>query len=208
MTDAEKVVAHINSLPDWEYVTPTPPYGHIGATLIDAVLQSGVRYDKVVLPRVNLVRKMPLAKTTSSFANLLEREGAESLLKFKGKKIVRLKALIALLQSNGIETEEQLRVWLEVSDNLNRLHEIKGIKDKTADYLQILVGVQGVAVDRHLFRFLEQAGVSKDNYMKAWNVISETSALLGIEPVLLDHSIWRYMSNRSRVINKPLCSKS
>jgi hypothetical protein len=31
------------------------PYGHMGATLTDAVLQSGISYETVVLPRVERI---------------------------------------------------------------------------------------------------------------------------------------------------------
>jgi hypothetical protein len=64
-------------------------------------------------------------------------------------------------------------------------------------YLQILVGTQTVAVDNHLFRFLAQAGLPTNSYDKAHQLISEAATLLGVEPSILDHSIWRYMSERS-----------
>ena len=101
-----------------------------------------------------------------------------------------------MLLSNGIETEDQLRTWLEEPTNLQRLRQIKGIKEKTAHYLQILVGTQGVAVDRHLFRFVAEAGAPTNSYSEARQLIRDAATLLGVESSALDHSIWRYMSER------------
>jgi thermostable 8-oxoguanine DNA glycosylase len=97
---------------------------------------------------------------------------------------------------NGIETEDELKAWLERPDNIRLLQRIKGIKDKTTDYLQILVGIQTVAVDMHLFDFLVEAGVPTSNYSEARRILRETAALIGVEPAKLDHSIWRYRSER------------
>ena len=102
-----------------------------------------------------------------------------------------------MLLHNGVETEDQLRTWLEVPANLERLRRIKGIKDKTAHYLQILVGTQTVAVDVHLFRFLAEAGVPTNSYDEAQQTIRDAAALLGVESSILDHSLWRYMSERA-----------
>ena len=97
-----------------------------------------------------------------------------------------------------MENEDQLGMWLEDPKNLSKVQEIKGIKEKTANYLRILAGGQDIAVDRHLFRFLAEAGVPTQNYNEAHRLITETAALLGVEPSVLDHSIWRHMSQRDR----------
>jgi hypothetical protein len=44
MNTSETVGAYIRSLPDWQLVPVDQPYGHMGATLTDAVLQSGINY--------------------------------------------------------------------------------------------------------------------------------------------------------------------
>lgn len=50
----------------------------------------------------------------------------------RGKKAATLKQLIALLRIDRIETEDELRGWLESPQNMERLQTINGIKDKTA----------------------------------------------------------------------------
>src|SRR5438552_5608244 len=159
---AENLAIYIRSLPDFRIVVSIDdPYGHIGATLTDAVPQAGINYKKVVQPRAERVRDAyPEAQTTSGFAHALEQFGVGRVLNWgSGPKPERLQALVSLLLQNGIETENQLRIWLENPANLQRLRQIKGIKDKTAHYLQILVGAQAVAVDGHLFQFLAEAGM-------------------------------------------------
>ena len=210
MNEAQKVSAYISSLPDWQFVPVDQPYGHMGATLTDAVLQAGVSYKTVVEPRVNrLLQQHPEATTTSVFGELLDREGAACLLQWNGaKKIATLKQLIALLRRERIETEDELRVWLQSLRNLQSLQSISGIKDKTAHYLQILVGIQGIAVDRHLYNFLALAGVPCRTYDEARRVIHETAILLGIDPSDLDHSVWRYMSKRQADSPLAFCAKT
>jgi len=197
---AETLATYIRSLPDFEIVVSIGDrYEHIGATLTDAVLQAGINYEKVVRPRAEHVRDAyPEARTTSGFARVIQQFGVGRVLNWgSGPKPERLQDLVSLLLQHGIETEDQLRIWLENPASLQRLCQIKGIKDKTAHYLQILVGVQTIAVDSHLFRFLTEAGVPTNTYDKAHHLIRETSTVLGVEPSILDHSIWRYMSERA-----------
>jgi thermostable 8-oxoguanine DNA glycosylase len=86
--------------------------------------------------------------------------------------------------------------------------KIKGIKDKTSDNLKILVGAQTVAVDMHLFGFLEEAGVPTRAYAEAHRILRVAAELLGVEASKLDHSIWRYGSSlptrrRARLCQAP-----
>lgn len=200
MGDAERVVAFIRANPDFELIYAMEGWGHMGATLTDAILQAGIDYKSVVLPRAKKVHdNYPDAKTTSGFAAVLARECASKVLNWSGDKLNRLAALVNLLLENGIETEDQLRMWLASPENLNQVRQIKGIKDKTTDYLQILVGIQAVAVDRHLFGFLARAGIVTNDYGRANTILKEAAALLGVEPALFDHSIWKYMSGDSEM---------
>ena len=73
--------------------------------------------------------------------------------------------------------------------------------DKTVDYLHLLAGGSTVAVDDHMFNFLELAGIPINrNYDLAKRIVMETAQILGVDNEHLDHSIWRYMSggNTSR----------
>ena len=197
MNAAEIVVAHIRSHPTFVIVDLLDRWNHMGATLADAVLQRGIDYKAVVEPRVkNLKASYPEAITTSAFACVLERDGAPRVLDWTdGPKPQTLVALVKVLLENRIETEEDLRAWLEIDASIVRLHQIKGIKDKTSDYLKILVGAQTVAVDTHLFGFLDEAGVPTRDYAEAHRILREAAELLGVDASKLDHSIWRYGSS-------------
>lgn len=196
MTDPERVAEYIRSLSDFPKDTAMERWRHMGAMLTDAVLQAGIGYEAVVLPRAKQIwANYPEAATTSAFARLIKERGAGLLLNWKGKKkLATLEELVKVLLENGVETEDELRSWLEQPANVERLKQIKGLKDKTADYLQILVGMHTVAVDRHLFQFLENAGAPKKTYNEAHKLIREAAVLLGIESSALDANIWRYMS--------------
>ena len=177
------------------------PYGHMGATLTDAVLQAGVKYKTVVAPRVEQLRmQYPDAVTTSEFAALLKSPGAEQLLNWKGKrKLDTLRELTNFLLAESVETEEDFRGWIILNGNVARLQQISGIKEKTSHYLGILLGLPNVAVDRYLFRFIAEAGIpTGDDYNVAQTIIREAAVALAIDESLLDHSIWRYMSERPK----------
>lgn len=199
MNEAETLAAYIKTIEDFPAVEPLEPYGHMGATLTDAILQAGIDYEKVVLPRAEKIqREYPEARTTSGFAKVIEQFGINEILNWApGAKPDRLLELVKLLLQFRIETEDELRIWLEIPRNLEELREIKGIKNKTANYLQILVGSQSAAPDVHLFRFLEEAGLPINTYPKAQRIIADTAALIGVPQSLLDRRIWLYMSTRS-----------
>lgn len=199
MNEAEKLAMYVRSLPDFTMATPVESWdNHMGAILTDAVLQAGISYDTVVLPRVERIfTEHPDATTTSAFARLTKTYGLAYVLNWKGaRKLRTLEELVSLLLENGVETTNQLRAWLETPANLERLKKIPGIKDKTAHYLQILVGSQTVAVDRHLLRFVSDAGIPVSGYDEAHRLIREAAAVLGVEFSVLDSSIWRYMSQQ------------
>jgi endonuclease III len=198
MNKAETVAGYIRNHPTFMIVDSMERYHHMGATLADAVLQRGIDYKSVVETRIKrLLAAYPAATKTSAFARIVTEQGAAQVLNWsEGQKPHTLTALINLLLEDGVETEDELKAWLERPGNIRLLQRIKGIKDKTADYLQILVGIQTLAVDMHLFAFLAEAGVSTSNYAEAHKILRETAALIGVEPAKLDHSIWRYRSER------------
>lgn len=187
-------------------------YGHMGATLADAILQAGVKYETVVRPRVQRLLKEPQAKTTSGFSEFVASDGGQRVLNWNGERKLRtLTDLTAFLIRENIETEDAFRDWIDLPGNMERLREIKGIKDKTSNYLRILLWLPDVAVDRHLFRFLAEAGLETNDYGTAAAWISEAADLLGTPRALLDHSIWRHMSERkkkSRKANEESCASS
>jgi len=83
--------------------------------------------------------------------------------------------------------------------NIEKLNAINGIGNKTVDYLRILSGVSTAAVDRHILSFLKKAGIEIRlvEYERAKSIVNETANQIDIDPSILDHSIWLYMSKKS-----------
>jgi len=173
-----------------------PEYNHMGALLTDAILQAGLRYETVVLPKVLRVKDTyPEAFTTSGFLNILEARGYQEVLQWKDEeKPDRLKRLATFLQERNVETVEDLKTWLERPQSRKELLGIKGVGPKTADYLALLAGLPRVAVDRHIKSFCAEAGIKK-NVARA---VKEAAEELGTDVVCLDYSIWFYMSRRGK----------
>lgn len=164
----------------------------MGALLTDAILQAGLNYDNVVLPRALRVRDTyPDAATTSGFLNTLKAKGHQEVLSWNDEeKPSRLMRLATFLQECNVETVEDLQKWLMRSESRRELREIKGVGQKTADYLPILAGLPSVAVDRHIKSFCSNAGINK-NVARA---VKEAAVELEIDEGCLDYSIWFYMS--------------
>jgi len=214
VTDAQRIAAYIGSLSDFEIVEDLAlPYNHMGATITDAVLQAGLRYETVVWPRVqHVMEAYPEAATTSGFLAVRRERGGEEVVHWTHpEKLGRMEAVAELFIAEHVETESDLRVWLcgesagaddaeaACRANVAKLAAVRGMGPKTIDYFRILCGEQDTAaVDVHLLRFLEQAGVQVSGYEQAREVIGEAAAELGISAARLDHSIWTYMSKAGR----------
>ena len=206
---AVRLKGYIERLAEWALVVAGEPYDHMGAVICDAGLQAGINYQYVVWPRIKrLLAMYPEARTTSEFLDLLNNHGPEKLIEWNGaKKAATIRSLAELLARHGVETTDQLRSWLLEPGNLTHLSTISGIGPKTLDYIQILVGIQTVAVDVHLRNFVRQAGIAVDSYTDARDLISRTADLMGVDWAVLDHSIWAYMS-QMKTIDQPPSSSS
>ena len=189
---------YVRSLPDFtvdESLAQTPD--HIGAIIVDAILQSGMNYQQVVKPRVDSLRAdHPEARTTSGFLALVDAVGLSALIRWNGKvKIERILAVAHFLHNEGIETRDSLRSWLEQAANVDRLRQLPGIGDMTADYLKMLAGIETIAPDGLMLRFVKQAGVRPGSYYEARNMLEKLARRLSVSPIALGFSIWRYMAS-------------
>ncbi len=196
-SDGQKLADYISALKDFKISGPAGPvYDHMGATMADAILQSGLNYQNVVYPRIQaIIQRYPGGNTTSAFLKILAEEGHEKVLDWKHhEKPARLMALVEFIKFKNIETVKELQKFLLHEDNLDGLRELRGIGPKTVDYLKMLVGIQAVAVDRHIWRFVEKAGINCKDYVATRSVVEAAANILGLTSSELDHSIWLYMS--------------
>jgi len=195
----QKLAAYIQAIPALFENSAMEVYDHMGAVLTDAILQAGLNYKTVVLPRVQKVYSIPEAKTTSGFLTVLEQNGANKLLNWSNpEKPNRLLAITRFFQAENIETADELRTWLQNEANIPRLKQQRGVGDKTADYFKILVGLSTSAIDRHIFKFLEEAGMPTQDYQEAQKLVHAAADIIGVDYAVLDHNIWKYMSTSGK----------
>jgi hypothetical protein len=189
-------------------------YRHMGATITAAILQAGVNWYATVKPRVDRLRStFPEAATTTGFLELLDQRGHVELLDWNDKeKPNRILGLARFLQEEKVENEAELQNWLREPENGSRLMGLRGVGDKTVDFLQMLVGIPTNAVDRHLYGLLSDAGIDAKGYQEAHEIIDRAADLAGIDRIVFDFSIWKYMSgkskNRKRKTKEPPCQKN
>lgn len=200
--DVALLISFVRNHEDFKIIPPdiSVPYNHMGATITDAILQAGLKWESVVKPRIiNLRDNKPVAITTTGFSQLVKREGIKKVLDWKDdEKPARILSVIELFKREGIETETDLKSWLQRDANIVKLKKLRGIGDKTADYFKILAGISTNAVDRHLIRFLIMAGIDikTNEYTRAHTIIDTAAETMNINKSKFDYSIWKYMSDK------------
>jgi hypothetical protein len=167
--------------------------------LADAVLQAGVNYRTVVKPRVErIIREFPESATLAGTMMIVESGTVSDFLMWKHpEKIARFIRLYRLLEMHRVEDAKMLRLWLEGSSCRTELLQIKGIGPKTVDYLGCLVGIDGIAVDRHVRRFAKQAGIEIKGYEQLRSVFCFAADLLGTSRRDFDAWVWVSWSQAS-----------
>ena len=197
-SNSKKLENYIRSLPDFEIYTQIGGnYGHVGATLAGAILQANNNYERNVRKRIAHIRKEYAQETDLvALKQLLKKMSARQFLQWNGtRKPKAFLDLVDLLNIEGVNTEDDLRSWLQRDDTSAKLQKIRFVGPKTVDYLKILVGLPNAAIDRHLFGFIGRAGLGKLTYERARELVHQTADLMKVNRAHLDHSIWRYMSS-------------
>ena len=202
----QKVLQLLESIPTkYETIIPKKPYYNMGATITDAILQAGMNYGTVVYPRIfNILTKYKNFVTTCDFIILFQTIPIEEIIQWKNiKKQNTICELTWYLYNKQINNEDDLAKWLSNANNAELLLQIHGIGYKTIDYLKLLSGLQAIPIDRHMFQFLEIAGVTTSNYHDASLILSKTAEILNIGESVLDKTIWNYMVERKTKIIQP-----
>jgi hypothetical protein len=211
--DARLIADYITALSLFDApLLPPPSYQHMGAVLTDAILQSGVNYHHIVSPRVrNVLKFYPEADTVQIFSTVLLTHGAHRILQWTDdEKPSRLCALTQTLLQEGVTTHLHFAEWISVRNNRQLLLEIRGVGNKTVDYLANLVGAEIVAVDRHVVAFAQMAGARSRRYEEIQQAVHFAGDLLGLSYRTLDRAIWKHQTqsmsipNRSRIEQLPL----
>jgi hypothetical protein len=175
-------------------------YDHMSAILSDAVLQAGLNYGTVVVPRIKrLLTMFPQERRTSQFLELLRLHTPEAILEWRHpEKPRRLMELTELCVSLRIDDKEALSTWLGDPNAEMALLQIRGIGPKTIDYLKLLAGISTIAVDRHARTLVAEAGIVCNDYQTLKNILVDVSTHFNMSPSALDYAIWQFMSTRPR----------
>lgn len=181
---------------EFEPITQRTPYYHMGATIVDATLQAGLNYRYVVYPRIlKLLTEFSDYKTTCDFIILMQTIPLPELIDWNNnRKLKVIHDMSWLFYNNGIENEDMLAKWLDKDENIYKLKNINGVGPKTIDYLKMLSGKQSIAIDRHLFTFLNMAGIVVNSYQEASILYNNVAEFLHISKYELDRQIWLTMS--------------
>ncbi|MBB5644890.1 hypothetical protein [Pedobacter cryoconitis] len=198
--EARKLANYINNLKSFEtfYVETGFCYNHIGALFVDITLQAGLNYNTVVKPRVqHILLKYSEADTTYKFQNLIDNHSLENIIKWKNHiKIDRLKRLVDFAFENNINTCLDFKIFLLNVKNQEKLLKLNGIGPKTIDYTLKLLNFDTVAVDRHIYSFVEMAEITTTGYHSTKKIVEYAADFLKIPRSTMDYSIWKFMSSK------------
>nr|WP_315154075.1 hypothetical protein [uncultured Flavobacterium sp.] len=200
--DARKLVDFIENDINFELIPSNscPYHNHIAALFTDIVLQAGLNYKNIVAPRVMRVfNNHPYCETVQEFYDLILEQGLEDIILWKNEvKLNRIYDLIQFCFDNQINTSQELKRYLLNPENKSSFLNIKGFGNKTYDYLLKLLNVDTIAVDRHIFSFLDKAGIYTKDYIYTKNVVETAADLMDISRRSIDYSIWSYMAYENK----------
>ncbi|MFF9217423.1 HhH-GDP family DNA glycosylase [Streptomyces viridosporus] len=195
-TPVQQLAAHVRSvLGDGPFHLPGG-WTHMGAVICDASFHARRKYKSTIRPRlVQLQSAWPDAATVRGFQAHLATESLAVAMNFKSpSRVATAHGITDLLAARGVDTRDDLHAWLEHRDNRIALRAVKGVGEKTVDYIGNLVGRSQVAVDVHLRAFAADAGVVGLHYEELQAVYEEAAAVLGHEAGGLEHAVWRFKS--------------
>jgi hypothetical protein len=96
--NCSEILAEIISSKYLSSIPQRKPYYHMGATIIDSILQAGMNYQYVVYPRVNkLLQDFPNYTTTCDFIILMQVVPLFDLINWKNKNKLYLIEQLAWL---------------------------------------------------------------------------------------------------------------
>lgn len=166
---------------------------HIGAVLADSVLQAGLNYSTVVRPRVTaILQAHPNRKTISSLVSLIQEKKTGMFLNWHHhEKINRFEALVVFLRDWGIEYVHDLQACLVSDAFCNTIQTVRGIGPKTIDYMACLIGIDSIAIDRHVRSFAKVVGIDNGDYRFLRASFCCAADLLSLPRRDFDAWLWR-----------------
>ena len=172
---------------------------HMGAVLADAILQAGLSYNSVVRTRVErILFEFPDASTLPGLLATIQEHGIAHFLAWNHhEKLDRFAALIGFFDDKNVLSTIDMKEWLNRQNSREHLLQLHGVGPKTFDYLCCLVGIDCIAIDRHVRSFANAAGVGISEYERLKVIVSNAADLLGMSRRDFDSWIWHTVSSRS-----------
>ena len=172
---------------------PRTTCDHLGAVLADSVLQAGLNYATVVRPRVQaILRAHPTRNTISSLVSLIQDGKTGAFLNWRHhEKVRRFEGLVAFMVDWGIEDVKDLRGRLASDEFRDAIQAVNGIGPKTVDYMACLIGIDSIAVDRHVRTFAKTVGVENADYHFLRKSFCCAADLLSLPRREFDAWLWR-----------------
>lgn len=196
--DSAKLVSYLDSIGLDGATQVTRGWDNVGAVIVDATLQRRQKYEATVKPRVlHLINTWPDAATVSGFRRRIESGELGNVIKWKqGERLTQIADLTSVLESQNIETVDELRErLLEPSKRATLRRALRGVKNvgpKTLDYFDILTGIPtGVAVDVRIRETIKAAGIHNTSYTHVAAVIRDAARTKGWRPGDLDAALWK-----------------
>lgn len=176
-----------------EQKTPRATCEHLGALLADSVLQTGLNYATVVRPRVlTILRTYPKLNTVSALLGLIQEQKTREFLNWRHhEKVTRFETLVTFLKEWGIEETQELKTNLMTNQFRDAIQTINGVGPKTVDYMACLVGIDSIAVDRHVRSFAKIVGVENNDYFFLHKSFCCAADLLTLPRREFDAWLWR-----------------
>lgn len=173
-------------------------YGHLGAVLADSVLQAGLNYASVVRPRVHRILKdYPEAATIDPLISIVRAGETNQFLNWTHDiKESRFNELVKKIHQFGVKDVYDLRDLLQEEVACIELQTLKGIGPKTVDYMSCLVGIESIAVDRHIRTYAKRAGVQGSEYYYLKKIFCFAADLLSVSRREFDAWVWRRESGQ------------
>lgn len=128
-----------------------------------------------------------LSECKIMIATLFQTIPIEEIIQWKNKrKQDTICDLAWYLYNCNVNREDDLAEWILDDRNAESLLEINGVGRKTIDYMKLLSGQQAIPIDRHMFQFLEIAGVLTADYKEASKILRKTASVLEVGESVLD----------------------
>lgn len=187
------------------------------AALIDAVFSTRAKYETTVLPLVRRWMSWPDRPAGRGLSAVLkvdrqillgdsQRVGILNKQYTPGRstsRLLKVDALIdvanRLVNCHSLDTPDQLRAAASTDPNgLRRIiQETKGVGRAQSSYFLMLLGVQGIKADTMVMDFVRR-GTRRTSFsqQQVEHLLTAAADKMGVEPIALDHAIWRHESTK------------